>query len=80
MKFPEHKVSLSLTHNQHKVYYEPLVSYIEQIHAAEWVSPEERERALVMDEIWELHWHPDTPVGAYLLCASTLEAVMERFQ
>mgnify|MGYP001558436197 CR=1 FL=1 len=80
LKFPEHKASLSLTHNQHKAYYEPIADYIMRIDEHEWVSLEERDRALAADEIWELQWYPETPVGSYLLCGSTLEAVMERFQ
>ena len=80
MKFPKHKASLSLTHNQHKAFYESLADYVMPIDEHEWVSLEERQRALETDEIWELCWYPETPVGSHLLCASTLEALMERFQ
>lgn len=80
MKFPAHKVSLSLVHNQHKAYYQPIADYVMPIDEHEWISLGERQRALDTDEIWELQWYPDTPVGSYFLCASTLEALMERFQ
>ena len=80
MKFPEHKACMSLTHNQHKAYYEPIADYVMGIDEHEWVSLEERQRAIKANEIWELYWNPDTPVGSHLLCASTLEALMERFQ
>lgn len=43
----------------------------------DWVSPEERERALDQNSVWTLHWYPDTPVGFCRLRASTLSAVVD---
>jgi hypothetical protein len=82
MKSPSH-LSLFLTHNQHKVYYEPLAEYIQKFGDEEWVSLDEKAKALETNDLWELCWYPETPVGSHLLCASTLDALMaaveERF-
>ena len=80
LKFPPHKCSLTLTHNQHKGYYESISDYIGRDDRIQWVSEEEKQKAVKTNEIWELQWYPDTPVGFYCAGASTLDALMEGVQ
>jgi hypothetical protein len=81
MIFPEHKASLHLTHNQHKAYYETLESYLESFgeddHKHNWVSEEHKVKALDTQELWELQWYPDTPIGSYVLWAADLEIILK---
>lgn len=83
MKFPEHKCSLTLQHNPGRDYYmtarawwreeeernpdDPLYS---------WESDEAREAALDTDEVWTLHWYPNTPIGFFSIAAPTLEKLL----
>jgi hypothetical protein len=43
----------------------------------DWVSPEEREKALENNSVWSIQWYPNTPVGFCQLYASSLEALLE---
>ena len=42
----------------------------------DWVSPEEREKALRDNTVWSIQWYPDTPVGFCQLYASSLETLI----
>ena len=74
---PPHKCGLFLTHNEHKDYYETVATQVEdgRIEEDHWVSEEEKQKAIDTDEMWELQWYPDTPIGSHTLVASTLEAI-----
>lgn len=75
--FPKHTCSLTLTHNQHKSYYETVEKYFENPWLKDiGISPEDRQEMIAKDEIWELQWYPDTPVGFYCVVAPTLEKVL----
>jgi hypothetical protein len=41
----------------------------------DFISPEEWSKAVAEDSAWVLQWYPDTPIGSYILAASTLEAI-----
>jgi hypothetical protein len=43
---------------------------------ADWVSPEEREKALANNSVWSIQWYPNTPVGFNDLYASSLPALI----
>lgn len=43
----------------------------------DWVSPEEREKALANNTVWSVQWYPNTPVGFNQLYASSLPALIE---
>lgn len=73
MKFPEHKASLQLTHNQHRDYYEPLADWIAKDEMYDWESEEAKHRAIATDECWTLQWYPNTPIGFNAVAAPTLE-------
>ncbi|MCK9556272.1 hypothetical protein M0R36_10775 [bacterium] len=80
---PKHECSLTLTHNIHKDYYRSAKEHIEEMESVElwdlddWVSPEERRKAMDTNEIWQLDWYPDTPVGYNKIMASSLRVIME---
>lgn len=59
---PKYSVYLSLQHNEHKLYYQTLEYWLEGTDEGkntahfEWVSPEERAKALAEDSCWVIHW------------------------
>lgn len=82
---PKYKVSLHITHNRHKCYYETAEDYLarpEDIGAGgfqvdEWVSREDYDAAIESDSIWEVQWYPETPVGFCVAYGSTLENALK---
>lgn len=71
-------IAHSIHHNDHKTIYKPIAQYIADLrYDDEDIAPGERERILELDEIWEIHWFPDTPVGSCVAVASTLEKALE---
>jgi hypothetical protein len=80
MKFPKHEASLHLTHNQHKAYFRTVEQSIEDedhgYRADDWVSEEQKQKAIATNECWSLQWYPDTPVGSYSLSAADLDVLL----
>lgn len=80
MEFPRHAASLHLTHNDHKSYYQTVAESIEQgdhgYKDDDWVSAEQRQKAIDTNECWTLQWYPDTPVGFCLMSAADLDALL----
>jgi hypothetical protein len=70
--FPEHKCGLYLTHNEHRDVYETVENFYDE---EDFVSPQEWEKAIAEDNVWVLHWYPNTPVGFTRIAASTLEVI-----
>lgn len=79
MNFPPHKASLILTHNDHKSYYRTVKESIEQDRHGydDWISEEQKLKAIETDECWTLQWYPETPVGFCLKSAADLEALLD---
>ena len=75
--FPEHRCGLHLTHNQHKDYYETVEQYLTNSWMKD-ISEEEKKELIDADEIWELQWYPDTPVGFYKVVSPTFEGVLKK--
>lgn len=77
MIFPEYKASMTLTHNDHKSYYESPENWIEE-HAdwCDWENTEAKQRAIDTDSIWTIQWYPDTPIGFICVAAPTLEEAL----
>lgn len=72
--FPAHKAGLSLSHNEHRNYYESVEQWLEgRPEMYEWQAPSARLRAIETDEVWTLQWYPDTPVGFLAIAAPTLQ-------
>ena len=70
----EHTI-LHIDLNQHKASYvttEEAVANDEY----DWVSEDEKQKAIDTDSIWTIQWYPDTPIGFYTLAASSLETVI----
>lgn len=81
MKLPQHKCGLYLTHNQHKDTYqtvEEIINERPEWFNGDWATPTSKQRAIETDELWELQWYPDTPVGFNFVCGATLEEVLEK--
>lgn len=76
MIFPQHKCGLYLCHNGNRDYYQTVEKYLEDHDTADWENDDSKKRAIDTDEIWELQWYPNTPIGFYRVAAPTLEEVM----
>lgn len=80
MNFPNHKASLTLTHNDHKDVYETVAQFIEKEqhgYTAEcWVSDEQKQKAINNNDCWTIQWYPDTPIGFYILAAADLDVLL----
>lgn len=72
---PQHKAGLSIEHNPHKNIYESVEKYVGDDDAS-WVSEIEKQKAFETDELWELQWYPDGPVGFCLIRGASLQSVM----
>lgn len=68
-------MTLSIHHNEHKVYHESILDYLDN-DRLDWVSDEERALAIELDSVWEVQWYPSNSVGFYTLAASSLEALL----
>ena len=71
---PDHKCGLYLEHNAHKDVYETIEEYYDP---GAFVSEKEWLKAVKANSVWKLQWYPDTPIGFYVVCASTLDAIEE---
>ena len=76
---PKHKCELTLSHNEHRNSYTDIESYLACLDVTddEWLSPEDRAKAIETDELWHLQWYPDTPIGFRRLFASSLDALRQ---
>lgn len=82
IEWPEHEAELSITHNRHKNYYEPIKDAIGDGDTAtypfrEFPDEAEAKRAEATDSVWEIQWYPHTPVGFYKVCAATFSRALE---
>jgi hypothetical protein len=77
MMFPKH-MSLHITHNQHKDYYERIEDYVTSRHIQPGdILSEDLEKILLQDSIWEVQWYPITPISFHWVAAATLERCLE---
>ncbi len=79
MKFPDHKAALYLTHNDHLNCYATVAKFIEEEDHGyrDWVSEEQKQKAIETNDCWFLQWYPDTPVGFCILAAADLDVLLE---
>jgi hypothetical protein len=79
LKLPEHKASLTLSHNEHKSYYRTVAQSIaDEDHGfSDWVSEEQKNKAIATNDCWTIQWYPDTPVGFFILSAADLDVLLE---
>ena len=78
--WPKHKCGMYLTHNQHRDYYQTVEQALAEgnyYDDSDWVSPEQRARAIETDEVWALQWYPHTPIGSYSMLAADLDVLLQ---
>lgn len=71
---PKHNCGLYLTHNEHKDVYEMVEDFYDP---DEFISPDEWKKAIKQNSVWRIQWYPETPIGSYAICASTLDAIKQ---
>lgn len=78
LKFPKYKITMHITHNQHKSYYETAQAWADDHNNTmyEWVPGDSRDRAIATDSIWTVQWYPNTPIGFMAVAAATLEEAL----
>lgn len=73
---PRHRCGLVIEHNWWRTDDRTIEEVVaEEDDQGDWVSDEERNRALLTGEIWELCWHPYSPMERFRLVASSLGAI-----
>lgn len=79
MIFPNHKASLHLVHNNHKDYYATVEESVsKESHGyRDWISEEQKQKAIETNDCWYIQWYPDTPVGFCILAAADLDKLLE---
>lgn len=77
---PKHKGELSITHNGHKSNYETIQDYTDLLNAddEDWATPTSKEIAIKNDELWEMQWYPNTPIGFNKIYGATLEEIITK--
>ena len=78
--WPKHKCGMYLTHNQHRDSYQTVEQALAEENYyddSDWVSPEQRARAIETDEVWALQWYPQTPIGSYSMLAADLDVLLQ---
>jgi hypothetical protein len=70
--------SITINFNDHKgSYVKTAEAVIDGTYDyADWVSDDEKRKAVETDSVWTLQWYPETPIGFYCLAASSLDAVV----
>lgn len=74
--------NLTISFNEHSDSYltaEKAVEYGDY-DRVQWVSDEEKLRAIEANSVWMLQWYPDTPIGSHTIAASTLAACLDALQ
>ncbi len=76
LNFPAHKAGLILSHNEHLSTYQTVEEAIENTEGIEWKNEQQKAQSITTNELWTLHWYPNTPVGFNLIAAPTLEDLL----
>lgn len=77
--FPAHKGSLRLVHNEHLDTYLTVAAAVEQGdhgYLDDWVSEEQKQKAIRTNQCWYLQWYPNGPIGFRILAAADLPVLM----
>ncbi len=81
IKWPDHKASMSLTHNQHLDYYLTVQQSIDDddhgYKKSDWVNEEQMQKAIDANECWTIQWYPNSPVGFCILSAYDLDVLLD---
>lgn len=78
MNLPKH-INLTIEHQPHATCYQSAAQWLETVDVFDAVDIEPADRAEMLrtGEIWEISWHPNTPVGSHSVAAATLERALE---
>lgn len=70
--------SLHIEFNGHMSSYATIEEYYEGClrSGEQWVSPEDRAKAIGANSVWCVHWYNKTPGGSWSVLASSLEAAL----
>lgn len=78
---PRHAASLTITHNDHKDGYrtaaQQFAEWEEAGHTPNMRDGDWKERMIEADEIWEVQWYANSPVGFCNVAAPSLEEAVE---
>lgn len=80
IKLPKHKCDLKIHHNEPRAYYQTVAEYLEyhgENIISMWSSDSAMEKCIETNEIWTMHWYPNTPLGCYMVAAPTLEELLD---
>ncbi len=77
---PPHKCGLYLSHNEHRDMYQSLAEFLADMESLrselDWATETSKERCIATNELWQLQWYPDTPIGSYCIFGATLDEVL----
>ena len=83
MKLPKH-ISLSIQHNDHATNYLTAEQEIAErpnwFGDDDWVSQEQKAKAIATNEIWTAQWYPRTPVGFRVVHAAELDVLLKHLE
>ena len=69
--------SFQISHNNHKLCYETVADHLQTLedlgNPAQFVSEDDRQLCIENDDMWEIYWHPRTPVASGCIFGHTLE-------
>jgi hypothetical protein len=68
-------ISFELSRNPHKPFYDTIDDYIDSEYVD--ILPQDVLEIIEKQEIWELMWYPDTPVGHCTIAAATFERIQQ---
>ncbi len=71
--------SLTIAFNDHASNYVDVATAIAEgmLENADWVSEEEKQKAIAENSVWEIRYYPNTPVGFIALAGSSLQSVID---
>lgn len=79
MKLPNH-IYANISHNQHKVYYQTVREYLDDVcplvEEEDFESSEAMQECIDNDEIWMLQLYPKNAVGFWAIAAPTFDELM----
>ena len=78
MKFPKHH-QMTIMHNEHHTNYEKVEEYLERLERYEHISisEEDKKQCINLQEIWQIHWYSQTPIGFHCVGSYSLERCLE---
>lgn len=71
-------ISHMILHNEHRCSHMTVEEYVKFCdYDEDDLSPADLAECIRTEEIWEILWYPDTPVGFFRVVAPTLERALE---